>query len=78
MPAPRAGDDDHRMRIHAELTVIDGEVLCPVSGERRNVETCERCRDFEQVGPGTPSETCVHCTPDVESLPSAIDRLTRA
>jgi hypothetical protein len=60
MPAPRAGDDDHRMRIHAELTVIDGEVLCPVSGERRNVETC------------------VHCTPDVESLPSAIDRLTRA
>lgn len=67
------------MRITARLNSSEGRVLCPRIGEWRDLDECRRCVDIRIIERGGDDEVvAVRCTPEVDDLSDAIDRLARA
>lgn len=65
------------MQLHARMNVVDGSVLCPRSGEWRDVGHCEQCADMRTIE-GDADHQIVVCDPQVERLSTTVRDMTRA
>ena len=66
------------MRVKARLTVINGRVACPSTGQWEDLSHCAECIDLQSIEGHHESRRTVVCTPTVESLATAVVRVMRA
>ena len=55
------------MRVKAHLTVINGRVACPGTGQWEDLGHCAECIDLESIEGQDESHQTVVCTPTVDS-----------
>jgi hypothetical protein len=65
------------MRVNARLTVVDGKVACPSSGQWEQLGHCARCIDLQKLDATDAHRLVVACRPQVESFGKALDRVIR-
>jgi len=63
-------------KLHARLTVIDGKVPCPTTGHWEQLGHCTHCSEFIRTE-GENGAQAVVCTPQVESLATAVEDIAR-
>jgi hypothetical protein len=66
------------MRVKAHLTVINGRVACPSSGQWEDLGHCAECIDLQSIEGQDESHQTVLCTPTVEDFATALERVLRA
>ncbi len=66
------------MRVKAHLTVINGRVACPGTGQWEDLGHCAECIDLESIEGQDESHQTVVCTPTVDSFGAALERVIRA
>jgi hypothetical protein len=66
------------MRVKAHLTVINGRVACPSSGQWEDLGHCAECIDLQSIEGQDESHQTVLYTPTVEDFATALERVLRA
>jgi hypothetical protein len=66
------------MRVKAHLTVINGRVACPKTGQWEDLGHCAQCIDLQAIEGQDEPGTTVICTPTVDSFATALERVMRA
>ncbi|HUZ69754.1 MAG TPA: hypothetical protein VMU65_08590 [Candidatus Saccharimonadales bacterium] len=66
------------MRVKAHLTVINGRVACPSTGQWEDLGHCADCVDLQAIeGQDGPRPTVI-CRPKVDSFAAVLERVMRA
>jgi hypothetical protein len=66
------------MRVKAHLTVANGKVACPGTGQLEEVGHCAQCIHLQTIEGQEGSHQVVVCEPEVDSFGAALDRVMRA
>jgi hypothetical protein len=66
------------MRVKAHVTVVNGRVACPSTGQWEDLGHCAECIDLQSIEDQDESHRTVVCTPTVESFAKALERVIRA
>lgn len=66
------------MRVKAHLTVANGMVACPSTGQLEELGHCAQCIHLQALEEHDGSRQVVVCQPEVDSFGAALDRVLRA
>jgi hypothetical protein len=66
------------MRVKAHLTVANGKVACPGTGQLEEVGHCAQCIHLQTIEGQAGFRQVVVCEPEVDSFGAALDRVMRA
>jgi hypothetical protein len=66
------------MRVEAHITVINGRVACPSTGQWEDLGHCAQCIDLQAIEGRDGSRKVVVCKPEVDSFAAAVEHVMRA